>query len=134
MTVTLYLKKSPPYPRSFIYVIFQKFYSFSFYIRSMTHFELNFLEKSIRSVSRFFLWGEGRACGCPVVPVPFKKFFILLFIFGCAGSLLFEGFFSSCGEWGLLSICGTRASPCGGFSCCRAQAFELAGFSSASAQ
>ena len=104
MTVTLYLKKSPPYPRSFIYVIFQKFYSFSFYIRSMTHFELNFVEKSIRSVSRFFLWGEGRACGCPVVSVPFKKNFIHLFIFGCAGSLLYKGFFSSCGEWGLLFV------------------------------
>ena len=28
------------------------------------------------------------------------------FIFGCAGSLLLCGLFSSCGEWGLLSGCG----------------------------
>ena len=25
--------------------------------------------------------------------------------------------FSSCGEWGLLSSCGTQASHCGGCSC-----------------
>ena len=25
--------------------------------------------------------------------------------------------FSGCGEWGLLSACGSWASPCGGFSC-----------------
>ena len=30
--------------------------------------------------------------------------------------------FSSCREWGLLSSCHARASPCGGFSCYRAQA------------
>ena len=28
------------------------------------------------------------------------------------------GLFSSCGEQGLLSSCGVRASHCGGFSCC----------------
>ena len=39
------------------------------------------------------------------------------FIFGCAGSPLLCTAFSSCGEWGLLSSCGTRASHCGGFSC-----------------
>ena len=30
--------------------------------------------------------------------------------------------FSSCGELGLLFRCGARASHCGGFSCCGAQA------------
>ena len=30
--------------------------------------------------------------------------------------------FSSCGEWGLLFVCGVWSSHCGGFSCCRAQA------------
>ena len=39
----------------------------------------------------------------------------------CAGSSLLRGPFSSCGAWGLLSSCGVLASPCGGFSCCRAQ-------------
>ena len=34
----------------------------------------------------------------------------------CAGP------FSSCGEWGLLSSCGTQASHCGALSCCRARA------------
>ena len=39
--------------------------------------------------------------------------------------------FSSCGEQGLLSSCGVRASRHSGFSCCRAQALGHAGFSSA---
>ena len=34
------------------------------------------------------------------------------------------------GGWGLLSSCGVRGSPCGGFSCCRAPALGLLGFSS----
>ena len=42
---------------------------------------------------------------------------IILFIFGCAGSSLLRGLFSSCGEEGLLSSCGVRASRCSGFSC-----------------
>ena len=36
--------------------------------------------------------------------------------------MLLKRAFSSCSEWGLLSSCGTRASHCGGFSCCGAQA------------
>ena len=53
----------------------------------------------------------------------FLKMILLinLFIFGCAGSSLLHGLFSSCGEQGLLSSCPARASPCSGFSC-RAQA------------
>ena len=46
---------------------------------------------------------------------------IILFIFGCAGSSLLPGLFSSCCEWGLLSSCGARASQGCGFSCCRAR-------------
>lgn len=34
------------------------------------------------------------------------------------------------GGWGLLSSCGVWGSPCGGFSCCRAPALGLLGFSS----
>ena len=41
-----------------------------------------------------------------------------LLVFGCAGSSLLHAHFS-CGGWGLLFI-GPRASPGGGFSCCRA--------------
>ena len=52
-------------------------------------------------------------------------------IFGWAGSSLLCGLFSSCGETGLLlSSCGPWASHCSGFSCCRAQTFRHAGFSS----
>ena len=40
----------------------------------------------------------------------------------CAGSLLLHRFFSSCGEQGLLSSCGSQASHCGGFFCCGPQA------------
>ena len=42
--------------------------------------------------------------------------FIYLFIFGCAGSLLLDGLFSSYIEWGLFSSCGARDSHCGDFS------------------
>ena len=38
--------------------------------------------------------------------------------------------FSSCGEQGLLSSFGARASHCSGFSCCRAQALGHRDFSS----
>ena len=55
----------------------------------------------------------------------YPNFFILkvyLFIFGCAGSSLLCGLFSSCGEWGLLSSCSVQAFHCGGgFSCYGAQ-------------
>ena len=36
----------------------------------------------------------------------------------------YEQAFSSCGEWGLLSICHEWASHCSGFSCCEAQGLE----------
>ena len=45
----------------------------------------------------------------------------MLFIFGCARSLLLCGFFSSC---------RLRASHCSGLSCCGAQALLSSGFSS----
>ena len=53
---------------------------------------------------------------------PFKKNSIYLFVFGCAGSLLLHGVFSSCGKQGLLSSSHEQASHCSGFSCCRARA------------
>jgi len=45
----------------------------------------------------------------------------MLFIFGCAGSLLLCGFFSRC---------SLRASRCSGLSCCGAQALWSLGISS----
>ena len=39
-------------------------------------------------------------------------------------------FSSSCGEWGLLSNCGVRASHCSFCSCFRLQALGCAGFNS----
>ena len=50
-----------------------------------------------------------------LVPVPH------FFFFGCAGSSLPRGLFSSFREWGLLSSC-TRATYCDGFVCSEAQA------------
>ena len=50
------------------------------------------------------------------------------FIFGCAGSSLLCGSFSSCGKPGLL-CCDAWASPCCGFSCCIAQALGHVGCS-----
>ena len=65
------------------------------------------------------------------------KFIIIIiyFLFGCAGSLLLHGLFSSCGEWRLLSGCGVwvlishtdswvESSRCRAFSGCRARALE----------
>ena len=57
-------------------------------------------------------------------------FFSYLFIFDCAGSLLPQGLFSSCGEHRPLSSCGEWAPHRGGFFCCRAWALEHSGFSS----
>ena len=37
-------------------------------------------------------------------------------IYGCIGSSLLQGLFSSCREWGPLSSSGAWASHCGGFS------------------
>ena len=48
----------------------------------------------------------------------------LINYFGCAGSLLQCGLFSSCGDQGLLSSCSALASHCGSFSCCGAQTLE----------
>ena len=53
-------------------------------------------------------------------PIFFFSFVILL-IFGYAGSSLLRRLLSSCGKWGLLSHCLVQASPCRGFSCCRAR-------------
>ena len=46
---------------------------------------------------------------------------LLFWLFGCAGSSLLCGLFSSC---------DAQASHCSGFSCCRVQALGLMGFSS----
>ena len=46
----------------------------------------------------------------------FKNNKLLKFIFGCAESCCFAGFFSSCREQGLLSCCGARALGPAGFS------------------
>ena len=48
--------------------------------------------------------------------------YFYLFIFGCVGSLLLPGFFSSWSEQRLLSGCGAWVSHCSVFSCCWAWA------------
>ena len=52
-----------------------------------------------------------------------------LFSFGCAGSSLLHGLFSSCrGGGGPLCGCGAQASHCSGFSRCRAWPLGSVGF------
>ena len=61
----------------------------------------------------------------------FFFFFFLfdIYLFVCFwlhwASVAVHGFFSSCGERGLLRSCGTPASHCSGFSCCRAGALGM---------
>ena len=59
-----------------------------------------------------------------VVPMILKKIivFICLFLAVPLGLHCFTGFFTSCGERGLLSACAELASHCSGFSGCRPQA------------
>ena len=51
-----------------------------------------------------------------------KEKIIYLFIFGCFGSLLLRMGFLQLQRAGATLCCGARASHCGGFSCCGAQA------------
>ena len=44
------------------------------------------------------------------------KLCIYVFSFGCTGSSLLHGLFSSCSEQGLLSSCSAQAFHCGSFS------------------
>ena len=62
-----------------------------------------------------------------------KILFICLFIFGCTESSLLCKAFLQLWWKGATVHCGAWASHCRGFSCCRAQALEHAGFSSRSA-
>ena len=59
--------------------------------------------------------------------VLFRRF-LLIFIFGFAGSLLLCRLFFCCGEWRLLSRFGAWTSHCGGFSCRGPQVLGHAGF------
>ena len=53
----------------------------------------------------------------------FVFYYLFIFTFGCAGSLLLLCICSSCREWGLLSSWSAQqASHHGGFSCCGAWA------------
>ena len=59
-----------------------------------------------------------------------KKMYIYTYIFiyfAALGLHCCTQAFSSCGEWGLFSSCGKRASHCSGFSCCRARVLGCAG-------
>jgi len=58
-----------------------------------------------------------RGCQLPWLFLFLKYLFMAVLSLHC-----FAGFFSSCGEWGLLSGCSAQASHCGGFFCCGAQA------------
>ena len=60
---------------------------------------------------------EPRSSALQADSLPLSHLGSLFTYLGCAGSSLLHRFFSSCGEWGLLSSCCARASHCGGFSC-----------------
>ena len=61
--------------------------------------------------------------GLPLPNLAHQLFFqMVFFMSGCTGSWLLRGLFSSFGKQGLLFSCGVRTSPCGGFSCCGAEA------------
>ena len=47
-----------------------------------------------------------------------------LYLLAVLGLCCYLPALSRCGKWGLLSSCGARAPPCGGFSCCRAWALD----------
>ena len=49
-------------------------------------------------------------------PTVCQTLFKKMFIYGCAGSSLLRGLFSSCGEQQPLPSCGVQASHRGGFS------------------
>ena len=49
------------------------------------------------------------------------NFFNVIYLLAALGLRGCMQAFSSCGEWGLLSSCGARASHCYDFPCCRAQ-------------
>ena len=49
-----------------------------------------------------FVFCVSSLCDCLTGCTTNLSFFSILFMFGCAGSLLLQEFFSSCGEWGLL--------------------------------
>lgn len=55
--------------------------------------------------------------------------FLLTFFLAVLGLRAFCGLSLVAASSGLLSGCGVRASPCGAFSCCRAQVLERLGFS-----
>ena len=63
----------------------------------------------------------------------FFKYFYLL-IYGCPGSSLLHGLFSSCRAWGLFCSCIARASHAGGFSCRRARSLGCTDFNSRGSQ
>ena len=70
-----------------------------------SHYSTFFSKIRLHSVSHSLFW-----------PIIAHHFFVCLFVFGCAGSLLLLWTFSSCRERGLLSSCGAEASHCSGFS------------------
>ena len=65
--------------------------------------------------TQVFLWQEGFVCVCVYIYI-YIFFFFFFLSFGCAGSSLLRGLFSSFGERRLLSSCRAQVSYCRGFS------------------
>ena len=92
----------------------------------LEHFEVS---KSTEVRQKLVSFQKGtRAKRAPIGQIcsNLKKY---LFLFGCAGSSLLCRLFSVVVSGATLR-CSARTSHCGGFSCCRARALGLSGFSS----
>ena len=123
----------------------------TFYVKSLIWGCLHDRNLFISQITQAWLWYQGQGAGGQSAAVRWKGnfgfhhvslgrhgswphyrvfFAFLFFFFDCAGSLLPQGLFPSCGEHRLLCSCGVWASHRGGFFCCRAWALEHLGFSS----
>ena len=69
-----------------------------------------------------WIWGVQKA---PFFFFFFINLFTYLFIFGRTGSSLLHAGFLQLRQAGATLPCGARASHCGGFSCCKAQALGV---------
>ena len=86
-----------------------------------SHFDLTECCCIVISYERCFLLSKN--IYIPNMITFFLKFYLFIYlIFGCVGSLLLHAGFLCLQRAGSTFRCGTRASPCSGFSCCGAWA------------
>ena len=81
------------------------------------------LVRKKRLIPSWILWEKNK-----VAPPNSLKIFLKFIYYGCAGSSLLHGLFSSFSELGILSGCHAPASHCSGSSCSGAQTLGWSGF------